>query len=307
MSRVNELRHPKETGYFTVIAIFSGLIWFSLIPLLILAAAAAMFAFPLILFGLFISWLSSLYFKAVVFGYSVKVSDKQYPEIYERATQLAQEMGVNPIPEIFIVSSDGVVNALAYRTLSTKYIFLYSSLVDLLMIKGHKKELDFVLAHELGHYAAGHNSRLKSFFLMPGKVIPFVGAAYSRACELTADRIGHYTVNDVQVSTRALTSIALGSAALLETVSIDAFKRQESQIPELMGFIHKIYSTHPRTTRRVIEIEAFEEYNRFLHTKTAPTASANQGTPGNQVFCSSCGTKNNTTSTFCENCGNKLK
>jgi len=260
MTSVSQLIHPKETGYFTIMAIISGIIWLMLIPIAIMGLFVTI---PLIFFA----WLSSLYFKAVVFGSSVKVSGEQYPLIHQRAQELCKELGMSAVPDIFIVNSQGVINAVAIRSLNKKYVFLYSSLVDLLLIKGHHKELDFILGHELGHHAAGHVSFWKNTLLLWAGFVPFIGAAYSRAKELTADRIGHYLVNNVQVSTRALGAMALGSGALVETLNIEAFKKQEAHIPELMGFIHKVFSTHPRTTRRVIEVEAFDQYSQFIQSK----------------------------------------
>jgi len=304
MTNVNDIRHPKETGYFTVMAVVSGLIWLPMIP-------AAIVGFFISIPFLIVAWLSSLYFKAVILGDSVRVSADQYPEIYQRANEISRELKMTSVPEIFVVNSNGVINAVAYRVLDGKYIFVYSSLVDLLLIKGHRKELDFILGHELGHYAAGHMQFWKRIFLFWGKLVPFVGAAYSRACELTADRIGHHFVDDTTVSKRALAAMALGSATLLETISIEAFKAQEAQIPSVIGFIHKIFSQYPRTTRRVIEIEEFEEYNRFLKTKSTGASTHTQTPPSaptsEHVFCSSCGTKNLGQASFCENCGHKLK
>jgi Zn-dependent protease with chaperone function len=304
MINVGELRHPKETGYFTVMAVVSGIIWLPLIPL-------AFIGFPFSIPFMISAWLSSLYFKAVILGDSVKVSVEQYPEIHERAAHMAREMGLPATPDIFIVNSNGIINAVAFKMLGKKYIFLYSSLVDLLLMKGHKEELDFILGHELGHHAAGHVSTWKNIFLFWGKMVPFVGSAYSRACELTADRIGHHFVDDVKVSTRALGAIALGSGTLVDRLSVDAFKRQDAEIPEFMGFIHKIFSSHPRTTRRIIEIEAFQEYNRFLKERTTSAGGQQQtsgaSTSGATVFCSACGTKNSSQAAFCESCGNKLK
>lgn len=304
MINARELRHPKETSYFTLMAVVSGIIWIPMVPL-------AFMGFFVSIPFVFFAWLSSLYFKAIILGSSVKVSAEQYPEIYERAVHVCKELSISTVPDIFIVNSNGIINAVAYKALDKRYVFLYSSLVDLLLMKGHKKELDFVLAHELGHHAAGHVSFWKNLFLFWGKLLPFIGSAYSRACELTADRIGHYFVNDVQVSSRALGALALGSGSLVDTFNIQAFKKQDAEIPEFMGFIYKVFSSHPRTTRRIIEIEGFEEYNKFLKARNG--ASANQaaasGAPvsSSGVFCSSCGNKNASQAGFCENCGNKLK
>lgn len=296
---VNSLKHPKEKTYLTILIVVSIICWIPLIPL---AVAGFFVSIPLII----ISWLSALYFQAVVLGSSVRVSSNQYPELHARASELCEELGVSKMPTIFIVNSSGLVNAMAYTTLSKRYVFLYSSLVDLLLLKEHRKELDFILAHEIGHHAAGHVSLWKNLLVLPGKIIPFLGAAYGRACELTADRIGHHMTKKVEHSERALAALALGSSALVDSLNIDEFKRQEHDIPALMGFIHKLFSTHPRTTKRVLEIQQFSSHSTNLQTGSSMHAPhrANGGNKGR--FCSKCGARNNSTDRFCANCGNTL-
>lgn len=299
---VNSLRHPKEETYFLILAIFSTILWIILIPL---AVIGFFISIPIVI----ASWLSALYFQAVIFGSSVRVSQDQYPELYQRATELCTELGVQNVPTIFIVNSNGLINALAYRTLSRRYVFLYSSLVDLLLLKENRKELDFILAHEIGHHAAGHVSVWKNLLVMPGRIIPFLGAAYGRACELTADRIGHHLVKEVKHSTRALSALALGSSSLVGELNIEAFKRQEQDIPELMGFIHKLFSTHPRTTRRVIEIEEFAGYSQYLSGQGEPPVQRFSNRQAGSVttrFCGKCGVQNVANDKFCSGCGNTL-
>ena len=298
---VDSLRHPKEQTYFTVLAVIAVLIWIPLIPF-------ALFGIPITLMVLLFVWLSLQYFKAVILGDSVKVSPSQYPEIYERAENLRVELGMSSLPEIYILNSHGIVQATAARVLGNKYIFLYSSLVDLMLLKGHSKELDFILGHELGHHAAGHISIWKSVLLVIVKHFPLIGKAYSRACELTADRIGHHLVKDEMVSKRALAALALGSGALIEDLNIEAFQQQEKEIPDVMAFIHKVFSGYPRTTRRVIEIEEFAKYSQYMNTQQGTTQSYSntQSTSQSTKFCGKCGVSNGATDKFCSGCGNGL-
>ena len=302
---VEQLRHPKEKTYFTVLAVIAVLVWIPLVPFIVMGI-------PITLLIIFIGWIINQYMKAIILGYSVKVSEQQFPEIYERAQHLRRELGMSTLPDIYVVNSHGIIQATAVRILGSKYVFLYSSLVDLMLLKGHKKELDFVLGHELGHHAAGHISIWKSVLLAIVKHLPLVGKAYGRACELTADRIGHHLIGDQEASKRALSALALGSSSLLEELDINAFKHQESQIPDFMGFIHKVFSQYPRLTTRVIEIEAFDEYNGYLKSRSNQTShSRNQAASafssgGSAKFCGKCGTQNSTEDKFCANCGNGL-
>ncbi len=254
MKDVNALRHEKEKIYFSVMLLVGILIW---VLLLFWLGRVLVFAIPFILIGIFISWLTGLYFKAVIFGNSVHVNAKQFPELYEIATKQAAELGLSKCPMVFVENGNGLVNAFAVRMLSKKYVILQSDLVDLMLSNGRMDELSVIIGHELAHHAAGHIGYLRNLLIAPGRIIPFIGAAYGRACELTADRIGYALVGDKKAAETALISLALGSRALKERADAHAFMEQESCIPAFMGFIHKIFSSHPRMTRRVIEIELY--------------------------------------------------
>lgn len=254
MKDLNALRHGKEKNYYLIMLIVSCIVWlFCIIGI----AAALTVGLPFLLIALFIAWLSSQYFKAVVFGNSVHVNENQFPEIYKRVADYSKELGLNNVPTVFIQNGNGSVNAVAHRVLAKKYIFLQSDLVDLMLKRGQMDELAMIIGHELAHHAAGHTAFFRNLVILPGRIVPFLGAAYGRACELTADRMGFALIGNLKATQNSLIAIALGSQALADDVSIDTFMNQEREVPEVMGFIHKIFSSHPRMTRRVIEIREF--------------------------------------------------
>ncbi|MCS6905037.1 MAG: M48 family metallopeptidase [Bacteroidia bacterium] len=244
MINVNHLRHPKEKFYLTLMVLVS--VWFS-IPLLVA------FCIPLII----VWWILDLYFRAVIYGNAVRVTARQYPEIHKIILEQAEKLNLRYIPEVFVWNGHGLVNSFAIRFLSRKYILLLSSIVDLMLSHGRLNELSMVIGNQIGYHAAGHTNIWKDLLIWPAYFIPFLGAAYSRACVLTADRIGYVLTDDIMACQRALIALAHGSKNLSQKTDIDEFLLQEDRIPWLMGFIHKIYSTHPRITKRVIEITKY--------------------------------------------------
>lgn len=252
---VGQYRHPKEKVYFFIAAVFSVLIWLVGLPFL---AMIMLFLLPVLLAVLILSWIAQQSFKAKVFGNSVKVSEYQHNEIFGMVRELSARLGIKKIPYVFIINEQAV-NAFAVRMIGSKYILLHSSLVDLMLADGQLNQLRMILAHELAHHAARHTSSLKNLFLLPAKILPYVGSSYQRACELTADRIAFVLVGNAEFAKKALTSLASGSMKLFPKLDTGAFVRQEAEIPGFFGFINDLYSTHPRTTKRVIEIEKFSQ------------------------------------------------
>jgi Zn-dependent protease with chaperone function len=255
MLNINFLRHDKEKTYLTVMQIFGGLIW-----LVLILGTVGLILFYLLFIALII-WLTGIYFKAVIYGDSIRVTKKQYPEIHKIVIEQSQKLNLVNTPDVFICNGSGLINAFAIKFLSKRYVILMSDLVDLMLKRNRIDELSMIIGHELGHHAAGHTNLWNNLLITPATYIPFLGAAYSRACELTADRIGYSLTKNLPASQNALIAIALGSESLANETSIEEFILQENEIPEFMGFIHKIYSTHPRMTKRVIELSHFHKLN----------------------------------------------
>jgi Zn-dependent protease with chaperone function/uncharacterized protein YgiM (DUF1202 family) len=245
---ISTLRHPKESVYFTLGAIVGAFAWLLLIWLVILFI---WFAVPILL----ALWIAERFFRAELFGNSVRVTNEQFPEILEIANRHCYALNLTRIPDMFVVSGNGVISALAIKRLKDNYILLSSNLIDTLLAHNSRAELSAILGHEIAHHAAGHLAWWRKLLLMPAKLLPFFGAAYSRACELTADRVGMYLCGSKDAATRALITLACGSKVLSPKANIEAFKLQENYLPGFFAFLHDLYSVHPRMTKRVLALE----------------------------------------------------
>ena len=246
------LRHPKESAYFALAALAAGVAWLFLIWIVLLVGW--LLIIPLAI----IWWLAEQFFRAQLLGNAVKVSEAQFPEIHTMVTDYCRRLGLSRVPEVYIVNSDGLVNALAIRKLRGKYILLLSGLVDLLLSSGAMDELGSVIGHELGHHAMGHTNPWKNLFLAPGLVVPFLGAAYSRARELTADRVGMWLAGSKDAAIRGLAALACGSRVLAPSLNLASFLAQEREVVGFFAFLNDLFSTHPRITKRVEELQAGE-------------------------------------------------
>lgn len=273
MINLEAYRTEKETVYFWLSAILGGLIWIGVI----LFTIGVIFTIHLLTFKFTISlwyivgfwalvlliilfyWITRELFKAKIFGNSIQVNESQHPDIYKASLEISRELGLMDLPYIFVVNSDGVINALALRFIGHAYVILNGALVDLMLKRNAVKELRMALGHELAHHAAGHVSILKELLIWPAIFVPFLRKAYRRACELTADRIAMMVTGDLEAATRALTSLASGSEALAGKTDIHVFIRQEQDFFLFFAFLREIFSTHPRITKRVILLARFAQ------------------------------------------------
>jgi len=196
---------------------------------------------------------------AHITGNGVRVGPRQLPELWARIENAAHKLGLERVPEAYVVQSGGVLNAFATKILSRRFIILFSDLVEACEESGGAgavNELDFVIGHELGHVAAGHLAfRL---FLLPARILPLVGAAYSRACEYTCDRCGHEVVGDLAVSSRALAILAAGPRTA-RRMDLDAFVEQRGETSRFWMAVYELNATHPFLSKRVAALREWRQ------------------------------------------------
>lgn len=238
----SSLRTPEERTRFALAAAFSGLAWLVLIPALNLYL-------PFVAIGVIAAHALLL---ARITGNGVRVGPDQLPDLHRRVERASRRLGLAQPPEAYVVQSGGVLNAFATKLFSRRFIVLYSDLVDacedLARPDGEPDEVDFIVAHEIGHLAAGHLAW--NTFLWPARAVPWLGAAYSRACEYTCDACGHAVVGDLEVSSRALAVLAAGGR-LAKRVNLDAFTRQHLDAGRFWMAVEEVNATHPYLPKRV--------------------------------------------------------
>ncbi|MGO4450474.1 M48 family metallopeptidase [Phyllobacterium sp. TAF24] len=254
--KIAKFRHPKEKLYGTIMLAAGLMIWIVLLLAIAISVlkGSILTIVPMLAVGLLI-WFASFVVRSLIrahmLGHYVLVSPNQFPQLHRMIEVSAQAVGLKEAPETFIYNSHGVMNAFAVRLVGRKrYIWLTSALID----ADNGDQIRFVVGHELGHHVAGHLNDFSSFLRYPAYLVPFLGQAYSRARELTCDRVGHYLARDVDAARTALQMLACGSAKLNKVMNPQAFQDQEAMVPSFWGFILHIFSYYPRLTKRVQEV-----------------------------------------------------
>ena len=73
----------------------------------------------------------------------------------QAAVKLADQLGMKRKPSIFLLNGR-VMNAFAVKLMRKRVVVLYSDIVEAMIEKGDRKQLEIILAHEFGHHALGH-------------------------------------------------------------------------------------------------------------------------------------------------------
>ncbi|KAF0933619.1 hypothetical protein E2562_018857 [Oryza meyeriana var. granulata] len=166
-------------------------------------------------------------------GSSVLVSENQLSDLHQILTEAAKLLNTDA-PDLYI-RQNPVPNAYTLAISGKKpFIVVHTSLVELLT----RKELQAVLAHELGHLKCDHGVWLTfaNILTMGAYSVPGFGMVagfleeqlyrWLRAAELTCDRAALLVVQDPKVVISVLMKLAGGCPSLADQLNVDAFLEQ---------------------------------------------------------------------------------
>jgi Zn-dependent protease with chaperone function len=250
---LKDLVHKNENKYFWLAATISFLTYVSLtISIVGIFIVLGLVALSLFLHALMIGSIRTN---------AVKLSERQFPEVYEKVKELCQEMEIRQVPDIYVLESSGILNAFATRFFGRNMVVLYSEIFELIE-KGADDELAFVIAHELAHIKRNHIS--KSLFILPAMWIPGIAELYLRACEYTCDRYAAYYTKNPEAGKNALTILAIGKT-LYSRVNRYEYIEQISQEKGFFVWLSEVLSTHPPLPKRIYEIGSFFGQEENVH------------------------------------------
>ncbi|KAG8079164.1 hypothetical protein GUJ93_ZPchr0007g3875 [Zizania palustris] len=166
-------------------------------------------------------------------GSSVLVSENQLSELHQILIEAAKLLNTDA-PDLYI-RQNPVPNAYTLAISGKKpFIVVHTSLVELLT----RKELQAVLAHELGHLKCDHGVWLTfaNILTMGAYSVPGFGMVagfleeqlyrWLRAAELTCDRAALVVVQDPKLVISVLMKLAGGCPSLADQLNVDAFLEQ---------------------------------------------------------------------------------
>lgn len=250
---LNVKPHPAETPLFFVALIAS--IGFAI--LLVLSMIGAIYA----LFFIIFFFLVQVVFITHIRGSTIRLGEKQLPDVYARVATLSKKIGLDKTPDVYLMESSGSLNAFATRFFGTNFVVLYS---DLIAACGDNTDaVDFIIGHELGHLHRRHLQ--KSPWISLGLFLPFLGQAYSRAREYTCDRYGFAACENKAKGVEGLGILAAGPK-FADKIDKKVFTDQCSDVSSFWMTLGQWLSSYPPLVKRMA----------VLSPTFAPKAKGNQ-------------------------------
>jgi Zn-dependent protease with chaperone function len=228
--------YSKERVYFAICLVISVLAYIALVISLIGIAYIVIGALvAMMIHGFLIGYLR---------GNAIRVTSRQFPDLYRITNDLAAKMEMQA-PVVYVLQSGGVLNAFATRFLGRNFVVLFSDVLEVASRDG-EAAVAFIVAHELAHIKRGH-LRWR-WALYPSMLVPFLGGAYSRACEYTCDSFGAFCRPEGAVP--GLLVLAAGGQ-LYRQVDTHEYSRQVEIDGGFWTWLAEVLSTHPNLAKRV--------------------------------------------------------
>jgi Zn-dependent protease with chaperone function len=239
----DELVYPRERSLGAITLVLGLMVWLLIvvgtigIALLYLALGFVVYLFAQ---SALIAWLR---------GNGVLLSAQQMPDLRERFEACCAKLGIDEMPEVYLLQGNGMLNAFATRFLGRSYVILLSDIVD--AMQAHPDGINFYMGHELGHVRMKHLTG--KLLRAPVLWLPLLGAAYSRAKETTCDRHGRACCESADSAARALVALAAG-AQRWRMVDLPAFEAQALLSRGFWMSYHELTGGYPWLTKRVARI-----------------------------------------------------
>jgi len=261
--RLRDYRYPGEVPslaltFIIIITLYTLAIW--LFPS---NSRQTVQALIITVLGLAVYIVTVMVQQHAAFGTLVRVSPRQFPELYELAATAAERLSSASVPVYVKRSSE--MNIYPLGLWSQPLIVITSSMVDQM----EPSNLQFFIGREIGHIQAGH-TWLRALLKPVGSEVPVIGKLLNSVIfgdwinrsEFTADRAGFIACRSLTTSVSAMLKFGVG-IRLFEKLDIREFLEQINDVRSVGGRVTDIINEQPYLTERVRHLVRFALSDQF--------------------------------------------
>jgi Zn-dependent protease with chaperone function len=193
-------------------------------------------------------------------GTAVKVSDEQYPRVYEAAKAAGAALHVR-VPVVFAAPS-GSIKVRVLGTEDAPHLIVNLELAE----KLSDTELVAAIGHELGHVQNGHILYATALHYLTSSAAFFVRwvvqpaimtlQAWSRRAEVTCDRAALLAVRDLDKTLSAMVKLELGLDKG-SAFNAEEYLKQPPDVKKGVGRYGELFRSHPYVPKRVQALRLF--------------------------------------------------
>lgn len=184
--------------------------------------------------------------EASVRGNSVRLSDKQFPEVYAVLRDHCRRLRIAQVPELFLTSGTIPPFSQTFSSWREKYIVLHQSIFDIDDLKT-MDVVAFVLAHELGAIRLNHTAVWNEMLLTYISSIKWLRSPLERMRTYSRDRYGAALS---PTGFRGLLINAVGRR-LMDHVDIPDYLAQERRYGGFWSSVNVFFEARPQVFTRL--------------------------------------------------------
>lgn len=201
-------------------------------------------------------YLSLYIYYAYIRSMSLRITEHNFPEMYERIEKYAKMLGMEEIPRVYVMQSNGVLNAFSTFIYKKQYIEINSEIFESAYREHHDIDsVSFVIAHELAHIYYGHATLHYNLPIWFSMRIPLFGSIASRAREYSADRLAQRITGTDGVEAMLLLMV---DRHLYKMVDREDYLREAEQQKGFFLWLVNLFEDHPVMCKRIRALDAGE-------------------------------------------------
>ena len=197
--------------------------------------------------------------------HAYQVTPQNTPNLDILVKEIAQRLRIGKV-DVF-VTKDNRLNAYTFGLVSPQTIVLYSPLLELM----DRKELTFIIGHEMGHVRLGHtwlNTLIGGMAGIPGSMglsalLVLLFRWWNRSCEYSADRAGLLACEKPDKAISALVKLVAGQQGSTALGLNRALRYIETQDDDVFSNLSELLGTHPMMIRRIQELRQFASSKQY--------------------------------------------
>ena len=198
--------------------------------------------------ALLIGYLGLYWIHADLRSRSIRITERNFPEIYALIRSYAERLGMN-VPEAYIVSENGVLNAFSAFLFRRQYIQINSEVFEV-AYREHRdmNALAFIIAHEMAHIYYGHATLSYNLWIWFSQTLPVLGSTASRTREYSCDRLAQRLTNYDGLGAMFMLMV---DHHLYKMVDTQDYLDQSVKERGFFLWLVNLFSTHPIMQKRI--------------------------------------------------------
>ena len=203
-------------------------------------------------FVLVVGYCSLYYMNAQVRASSVKITLRNFPEIYTLIESYAWRLGMKQVPDAYIVQQSGVLNAFSSFLFRKQYIEINSEVFEVAYREHQDLDaLAFIIAHEISHIYYGHATLHYNLPIWFSMNFPLFGAIASRTREYSCDRLAQHLTNNDGLEAMFMLMV---DRHLYKMVDKQDYLDHAVREGGFFLWLYNLFSSHPVMPKRILAL-----------------------------------------------------